>query len=206
MNSGEPQFIDVDEAEDVAGSLRHALKAAQFTQGDPQAWKWVLLALHAAVQGACVCHLTTTAAPVGAVTQRNAGEWLAYFEASRTDAAAEPPRTHLMALPDLLKAVRKAGSAGDGSNASGVAISGAELALLRRIHDEVRNQFVHFEPMGWSLDISGVPGLARLIARIIGEMLDMGWAFRRLGGEERTAMSDDLERLGALDLGAPGAA
>ena len=61
-------WIRTDEAEDAAGSVRHALRAGEMTANDPQAWKWVALALHSALQGACVCHLTTTAAPIGAVT------------------------------------------------------------------------------------------------------------------------------------------
>lgn len=83
-----------------------------------------------------------------------------------------------MGLLDLLKAVRKAHSAGDCSNAVGVAISDAELDWLRRFNDGVRNQFVHFEPMGWSLEVSGIPEIAKLVSRIIGEILELGYAFR----------------------------
>lgn len=193
-------WIRTDEAEDVAGSIRHALRVAPFVTNDPQAWKWVMLALHSAVQGACVCHLTTTAAPVGALTKRNTKEWLSYFEKQRTDAAMEPPpRTQLLTLPDLLKAVRKPHSAGDRSNADGVAISDVELAWLKSVHEEVRNQLVHFAPMGWSIEVSGIPGLARLIARILIDMLEIGWAFRHLGSADRAALRrniNDLEALG----------
>jgi lactate dehydrogenase-like 2-hydroxyacid dehydrogenase len=108
-----------------------------------------------------------------------------------------------MALPDLLKAIRKPHSAGDRSNETGVTLSDAELAWLRRIHDEVRNQFVHFEPMGWSLEVSGVPAIGQLIARILREMLDMGWAFRHLEREARAALRADLETLSSTGW-APG--
>ena len=124
------QWVQTDEAEDVAASLRHAIRCRQFTADDPQAWKWVALALHSALQGACVCHLVTTASPVGAVTKRNAAEWLAYFDASRSDPAAKPPQSYLMALPDLLKAVRRPRSAGDRGNAAGVDIGDRDLALI----------------------------------------------------------------------------
>ena len=134
-----------------------------------------MLALHSALQGACVCHLTTTTAPVGALTKQNTGEWLDFLEKQRTDPAAlRPSNTHLLRLPDLLKAVRKAHSAGDRSNTTGVAISDAELARLKRFHGEVRNQFVHFELMGWSIEVSGVPDLAGMIARILTDMLERG--------------------------------
>jgi len=198
-------WIRTDEAEDVAGSIRHALRVTPFLADDPQAWKWLMLALHSALQGACVCHLTTTAAPVGALTKQNTGEWLDFLEKQRTDPAAQPPsKTHLLNLPDLLKAVRKARSAGDRSNAAGVAISDAELAWLKRIHGEVRNQFVHFEPMGWSIEVSGVPDLAQVIARTLPDMLEIGWAFRHLGSEGRAALRCDLKELAALDWPIPG--
>lgn len=193
-------WIRTDEAEDVAGSIRHALNCLSLVSGDPQAWKWFMMALHSALQGACVCHLTTTAAPVGAVTERNAREWLAYLDDVRTNPNAVLPKTYLMNLPDLLKAVRKPNSAGDRSNAAGVKISEAELRWLRRFHDEFRNQFTHFEPQGWSVEVSGLPNLAKLTARIIAEIMDLGWAFRHLETTERDAMARNLCTLSNISL------
>jgi hypothetical protein len=185
-------WVHTDEAEDVAGSIRHALRCRQFASDDPQAWKWVALALHSALQGACVCHLVTTASPLGAVTKENAGEWLAYFEASRTNPNISPPKTYLLSLPDLLKAARKSQSAGDGTNTAGVKVTDQELQWLRRFHDDIRNQFVHFQPRGWSLEVSGVPALGEVIARIIGEILDIGWAFRHTDKDWKQALRADL--------------
>ncbi len=192
-------WIQTDEAEDVVGSIRHVIRAAQFVGDDPLVWKWVVMALHSALQGACVCHLTTTAPPVGAVSERDAAEWLAYFEGSRTNPNTKPPKTYLMALPDLLKAVRKPHSAGDRSNALGVSISESELNCLCRFHEEIRNQFVHFEPMGWSIEVSGIPEIAKLVARIIGDTLRMGWAFRHLDRAQREEMRRSLSTLEMME-------
>ena len=192
-------WIRTDEAQDVAGSIRHVVRATQFVAEDPLAWKWVVLALHSALQGACVCHLTTTAAPVGAVTERNASEWLTYFENSRGDPNVTRPKTHLMGLPDLLKAVRKPGSAGDGSNVAGITISEPELNWLLRFHRGIRNQFAHFEPMGWSVEVSGTPEIARLIARIIGDIHRAGWAFRHQDQAERKEMQQSLHTLETIE-------
>lgn len=188
-------WLTTDEADDVAGSIRHALRSAAFLADDPQSWKWVTLALHSALQGACVCHLTTTAAPIGAVTKANAKEWLAYFEESRTSTQAKPPQTKLMALPALLKEVRKAQSAGDRSNEAGVAVSDKDLNWLRYFHDVVRNQLVHFEPMGWSLEVSGIPDIAALSARIINDIAHLGWAFRHRDEHWLAELRDNLLRL-----------
>lgn len=188
-------YIQTDEAEDVAGSIRHALRCADFVSEDPQTWKWGILALHSALQGACVCHLTTTAAPVGAVTKRNAIEWLRYLNESGRDQNTKPPKTELMRLPDLLKAVRKQGAAGGFANSAPIEISDSELGLLTHIHSEIRNQFVHFAPRGWSIEMSGVPQIAQIIARIIKDIDDCGWAFRHLDSTKKNAMILDLKHL-----------
>jgi len=188
-------WITVDEAEDVAASIRHVLRCLPLVSDDDQIWKWVVLALHSALQGACVCHLTTTASPIGAVTKKNASEWLAYFEASRADPNAPVPETKLLSLPDLLKAIRKPQSAGDRSNLSGVRVTDSEFEWLKRFHSEIRNQFTHFEPMGWSIEISGVPALGKLVARIIKDILNIGWAFRQKDEIWRDELRLNLARL-----------
>lgn len=192
----EGHWIRTDEAEDVAASIRHALRCRDFTLEDPQAWKWVLLALHSALQGACVCHLVTTASPIGIVTPKNTQEWNEYFEASRTDPEARLPATVLLNLPALIKAIRKPRSAGDGSNEAGIVVSDSELAWVRRLHEGVRNQFVHFSPQGWSLEVSGIPDFAKLTARIILAIDDAGWAFRHQNFVWRERVRADLRRLG----------
>lgn len=188
-------WLTTDEADDVAGSIRHAIRSSGFLLGDPHSWKWIALALHSALQGACVCHLTTTAAPVGALTKASTTEWLSYFEDSRSNPDAKPPNTRLMELPELLKAVRKPRSAGNGSSETGISISDQDLNWLRNFHDVVRNQFVHFEPMGWSLEVSGIPGIANLIARIINDIANVGWAFRHQDANWLTKLREDLIRL-----------
>lgn len=190
-------WLETDEAEDVAASVRHALRASAMVADDPQAWKWVALALHSALQGACVCHLVTSATPIGVVTERNAGEWLAYFEDSRTGPDAKPPRTQLMSLPGLLKAIRKAHSSGDRINEAAVPLSGAELAWLSRFHRTIRNQFVHFAPVGWSIEVSGIPELGRLVARVISDIAQIGYAFRHKDRSWREALARDLAALSA---------
>lgn len=69
--AGAEQWFRTDEAEDVAGSVRHCLVSLSLTYADDQAWKWVALSLHAALQGACVCHLATTAPPTGIIDDEN---------------------------------------------------------------------------------------------------------------------------------------
>jgi len=179
----------------VAASVRHALRCRALVAEDEQVWKWLSLGMHSALQGACICHLVTTAAPVGAVTKKNAAEWLSYFEASRNDPNAKPPATYLLDLPSLLKQVRKPHSAGNRSNENGISITDGELRRLKSFHTDLRNQFTHFAPRGWAIEISGTTYLESLVSRIVAEIQDAGWAFRQKGEAWQEAFRADLKEL-----------
>ena len=186
------RWIQTDEAEDVAASVRHVLRCRAMVNQDPHAWKWVALGLHAALQGTLVCHLFTAASPLGVVTGKHAQEWVDYFEASRADSERRPPKARLLDLSELIKLARKPGSAGDGRSIGLVRVTDAELVWLRLFHTKVRNQFVHFEPMGWSVEVLGLSALSALIARNIDDALQVGWAFRHKNGEWHAALEAQL--------------
>ncbi|MFN9014801.1 MAG: hypothetical protein ACK5W3_02475 [Hyphomonadaceae bacterium] len=192
------RWIRTDEPTDVLGSIRSCLRTAAFVEEDPQAFKWLVLSLHSALQGACVCHLTTTAPPLGAVNKKNALEWIEYFDKRRDNPKEKEPKTHLMCLPGLLSAVRRPNSVGSQDSNVAVAISDREFNLLKRFHTNIRNQFVHFAPMGWSIEVSGFPEIAELVARIIGEMHQIGWAFRHLEPTAQDELSQKLRILAAF--------
>jgi len=187
--------IRTDEAQDVAGSVRHVLRCWDLATDDPHVWKWIILALHSALQGACVCHLVTSASPLGVVTKRNTKEWLEYFEESRTNPSLKQPKTVMMNLPELLKAVRKENSAGRPGAGGKVKVSEPELQILTHLHENLRNQFTHFEPQGWSIEVSGMAKISHLIARIINEIFDCGSAFMHLSPKKQDLLQVDLKAL-----------
>lgn len=147
MTINEGTWLQTDEAIDVVASLRHATLCLELARTDLHAYKWAFLALHSALQGACVCHLTTTAAPIGALNCPSTRQWNEYLEKVGNNAPA--PATRILDFPELLKAVRRVQSAGNGSNHEQITITDEELNWLKYLHDEVRNQFTHFAPQGW---------------------------------------------------------
>jgi hypothetical protein len=189
-------WLRTDESEDVAASIRHCIASLTLSQTDLHASKWVLLSLHSALHGACVCHLTTTFRPVGAVTKQNTLEWIKWSDDRRNNPALSPPTTKIANLPELLKRIRKPNSVGDGSNAEGISLSNSEYEWWNRIHSEIRNQFTHFGPMGWSIDLSGVPDLVQLTVRLIRNISAVGWAFRHTDADWKSEL---LANLASLD-------
>lgn len=195
------KWLRTDEAEDVAASVRHALRCWSALKDDEQIWKWIALALHSSLQGACVCHLVTTFSPIGAVSRENAAEWMEYWRARDADPLAHPPKTYLLNLPGLIRLVRRNDTIGSGqSGVEGIKITKSELKWILKFHNTIRNQFVHFEPQGWAIELSGMPDIAKLVSRLITEILDAGWAFRHKNDDWKTALRASLNDLAKLEL------
>ena len=50
-------WLRTDEIEEFIDNLEHAAMFARQLRDDVRAWKWLIIALHSALQGACVCAL-----------------------------------------------------------------------------------------------------------------------------------------------------
>ena len=51
-------WLRTDEIEEFIDALERAAMFAKQLTDDVKAWKWLIIALHSALQGACVCALT----------------------------------------------------------------------------------------------------------------------------------------------------
>ena len=56
--AGMPEFLRFDEREDTISALEHAVEVASTLNAKPLNWKWLLIAIHNALQGALVCTLS----------------------------------------------------------------------------------------------------------------------------------------------------
>jgi hypothetical protein len=195
----EENWLRTDEAKDVLSSLRHAIACLELAKTDKHANKWLILALLSALQGACVCHLTGTDLH-GALDERSTERLLEVDENRRKGLQNDLPKLKIAGLFELLKRVREPESAGDRSNEKGIEIRDPELVWLERISTEIRNQFVHFSPMVWSIELSGVPDLAGLVVRIIRDIRSVGWAFRKKDDDWFVRLDQTLGELDRLLL------
>ncbi len=132
--------------------------------------------------------------PVGALSERNTADWLRWFS-GETPPEDGPPKAYLAELPILLKKIRKDGCSGDQQPGSAIGLSDSELQHLIHLHSEVRNQLIHYEPISWSLDVSGLGVITPLIARIVTDILNFGWAFRHESEDWCSQLRVDLEEL-----------
>ena len=165
-----PSWYRTDEFHDVQSSVLLLNKSLELVKEEAAFWKWAILSAHSAVQSACVCILTRTDGG-GALDKPSEKNLLEYHNLSSQKAVnkahgtewilGEPvyPVLRISNLPELLKKLP--------SDMRVEIPKNTKSTDDRRIKDfsmlhEFRNQFTHFDSVGWSLEIEGLP-------RIIGE-------------------------------------
>lgn len=142
---------------------------------DPYQWKWVLIGLHNAVQGFMVLALWNGNGLL-ALRDRIAAKWLKAY-----NNGGPYPAEKLDEFMNLYTKVK------DSANFH---VVGAGPFIPGSTHDEsfsrlneFRNEFIHFTPKGWSLQLAGLP-------RVCLDALDLvqffGWESTAILWHERT--------------------
>ena len=149
-------FVRADECQDVLGSLEQcAFSLAQAGRSE-RAWKWIVLSLHSALQGAMVCHLSGTER-LGALQERDATKWREWNNKSIHEGdedADDPPPERLADANELFKRLHRSAARIEDGCGGIISITEQQKASFKRLH-ELRNEFAHFSPKGWSIGLSG---------------------------------------------------
>lgn len=178
-------WLSIDEPSDVVVSVRHTLRLLDFVGDERAVWKWVIIATHSALQGAMVCHLSGSAG-LGCLSLKSASAWLEWhdkdgrgkinsieseadeFGLIRRRAAKKAdrsPRSYLAKPDDLFDRLYSENLRIEQGCGAVISISDSQKWSFRRL-SELRNQFIHFTPKGWSIELSGLP-------RIVGDSFDV---------------------------------
>lgn len=145
------EYLRTSEHEEAVRSLEWAEIQARGLATDPYAWKWVLVALHNATQGFMVLALWNGNGLL-TLRPRVAEKWLKAYQNGGPFPAQK--------LDEFLSLYAKVK---DGSNfhTIGAGPYKPNLTADRSLEllNEVRNEFIHFTPKGWSLELAGLPTL-----------------------------------------------
>ncbi len=207
-------WLQVDERTDVLASLSLSLRCLERLSDDPALWKWAILALHNALQGAMVCHLSGTA-QLGALSERCVKEWLDWHERDgrgdikridegvdelglpRTKLARKedhPPTDRLADAKELFARLYTEGKRLEGGAGAVIGATQHECESFRRLHN-LRNEFSHFTPKGWSIELGGLPGIFLAMVRVLEKISSDPWPFRHMAEEELTQLSNLLHQM-----------
>ncbi len=142
-------------------SARFAEEAAT----DIRMWRWVIIALHNAVQGFMVLSLRHGNG-LAALTEESAAAWLAAYEANATTYPEEKLDSYLC----LYKKIKSTKYGTIGGNQKFVP-RGSQGRSVRKLN-RIRNDFIHFTPKGWSLELAGLP---RICLDALALLSFLGW-------------------------------
>lgn len=165
---GLPEYLRLDEREDVINALEHAAQTAKTLDEHPLNWKWVIIAVHNALQGALVCTLSGTHG-TGALSNNSMKEMWEWFEVSRTDPKTTYPNEWLAPPFELYQRAKKQDYMGE--------YDGTPLQTTTEQDDDVerlnnlRRDFMHFTPKGWSIETAGLPRIVLNAIAIIETLL-----------------------------------
>lgn len=153
------RYLRTDEREEAVRSLEWAATQSLLIEKDPYLWKWVLVSLHNAVQGFLVLALWNGN---GLLTMKPklAAKWLKALE----DSAPFPGDR----LDDFLSLYEKAKDSESFHlvGASPFAPGANHDRSMKRLN-EFRNEFIHFTPKGWSLELAGLPAICLDVLAIV---------------------------------------
>jgi uncharacterized protein (DUF4415 family) len=147
-------YFGTDEVKDLVGAVEHSAELAQELD-DSANWKWLILALHNAVQGACVCALRGDDS-IGhtMLTPKSGRKKLESLEVSRKSTGKASYSADR--LDEMLELYEKVSSADWLPAPQRLARQSKRDRSIKLLND-LRNKFVHFVPQGWSLELSGMP-------------------------------------------------
>ena len=209
-------FVHTDERLDVLASLEQCALSLIETKRSDCAWKWAVLSLHSALQGAMICHLSGTA-QVGALTERSAARWHDWHEKDRRgeidrveDGAGEfgiPSRRikhpsdklledYVASARELFKRLTSVPSRLESAGGP-IVVTSKHRKSFRRLHD-LRNAFTHFSPKGWSIEVELIRDAMRDVLDVIERIEQDDWPFRHMDGRDRTRLRQKISELRLL--------
>jgi hypothetical protein len=145
------KFLRTNEREEAVRSLEWAAGQAKCITGDAYYWKWVITSLHNASQGFMVLALWNGNGLLS-MPKKVASEWLEAHKSGKPY-----PKDSLDTFLNLYKKSKIAENFNFlGSSAyAATAIQDSSFSDLNRL----RNEFIHFTPKGWSLNLVGLPDM-----------------------------------------------
>ena len=151
-------WFGTDEIEELIDAVEHSAELSDQIKKSPRRWKWLILSLHQALQGACVCALRgTDTAGISVLTKQSAKEMWQWLNVdSRQDQRQSPPEEHLASMLELYTRVKKLCYLQAPHSLSSTQQMNNDIKKL----NQLRNEFIHFVPKSFSLEITGMPRIA----------------------------------------------
>jgi hypothetical protein len=184
-------WLHTDEKADLIASLAMLDVALGQIANDLATWKWVVIATHSALQSAIACHLGAIGNSLLVAKQEDAEAWLKAHEDG-----TPYPEMMMDSFPNLYDKLKHQEIFG-----YKFVPRGTQGRSIKKIN-EYRNEFIHFMPKGWSLEVSGLPAMCKDCLDVISELdehtLRERWHNDSQESSFRTLLNSCLEKMRGL--------
>jgi hypothetical protein len=150
-------FCGFDEFEDAVLSIELAAEKFSEVQNSPTPWKWVIIAMQNAVQGAMVLALAGTdgCGALNPKSQKQNREWL-------QNPTPKRPRRAMADYKTLLAWIQRA----DLLQGPVPSISEEDYRNLERLN-ELRREFAHYNPTCWGIELQYMLNIMPVAADVL---------------------------------------
>ncbi|MBV6631608.1 MAG: hypothetical protein KI792_01100 [Alphaproteobacteria bacterium] len=191
------KYLETSEYDDFLNSVMSSKKFLKLARKNLHYWKWFAVSIHNALQAGMVCHLSGSAG-LGANDMRRVKEQLEWHERDRKGEIEKEvvgrdefdlpvfqvknpkdcyPDDRLADPKTLLNRMGKQAKRVEHGAGSIIPISQKHLKSWASICS-LRNNFVHFSPSGWLIEVDLIKIHSRELIDIIQCIIDDGYAVR----------------------------
>jgi hypothetical protein len=156
----EETWLETDESEEAIAALEFLAELASTLRSNIRRWKWVIIVTHNAVQCFMVIALRQSDGR-GPIRDDIMAK---IIQAQAKDEV--PPTEKLDDFMELYKKIKTPSRMQKYGQSKHFTSTKDQDRAIKMLHD-LRNEFLHFTPKGWSLEVSGGPHLCLQCLEII---------------------------------------
>jgi hypothetical protein len=153
-------WLETDENEEAIAALEFLAEITRALRSSAYHWKWIIIVLHNAIQCFMVIALRQSDGR-GPIQDKCMAKIIQALDRNEM-----PPREKLddfMTLHKKIKTPERMRKYGRSKHLNATA---DEDLAMEKLND-LRNEFLHFTPRGWSLEVTGAPTLCLRCLRIV---------------------------------------
>lgn len=139
--SVQSKWLRLSEETNALDYLERAAGFIRETEQNTLAWKWVVLSLHSALYGFAICSCKGTNWHKVTTKTKKGDRFLISFD--KAIARCQDPTCMRMLM-----------------HSQPLVLSESQKESIRLLKKDLRNQMEHYIPMGWSIEIHGMPQIA----------------------------------------------
>lgn len=159
MSDKKPEYLRIDEKGNAMDSLHCALGFLRETKKDIYRWKWFIIAIHHAIYHFMLLALANTDL---------SGIWQEPVIKKKNGLVdIFNPKNKLISFMKALEFIQDPKRMGGYVNSQPFKAFSYHIQSMKSLNDELRNKFIHYKPLGWSIHDGYLTGVANPALEII---------------------------------------